>query len=144
METISDFILSLLPGNNKFFYLYYLAFIFVFSLFLIFYFSRKSKNSKKDNMPQKKEITINDLLKIVSSSKSTLKDLLFAINYFIENFSIETDEKLSLEFFKKLLNHKNRQKILFDLFHGKVLPQNLKYKNELDRIEKEALNNKVK
>ena len=144
METISDFILSLLPGNNKFFYLYYLAFIFVFSLFLIFYFSRKSKKSKKENMPQKKEITINDLLKIVSSSKSTLKDLLFAINYFIENFSIETDEKLSLEFFKKLLNHKNRQKALFDLFHGKVLPQNLKYKNKLDKIEKEALNNKVK
>ena len=141
METISDFILSLLPGNNKFFYLYYLAFIFIFSLFLIFYFSRKVKKK-----PEKKEteITMKDLLKISSSSKSTTKDLLFAINYFAENFSVETDEKSSFAFFKKLLNHKNRQKVLFDVFHGNVLPKNLKYKLELNNIEKEALNNKVK
>jgi hypothetical protein len=31
-----------------------------------------------------------------------------------------------------VLNHKNRNKALFDYFHGKVLPKNLKFKNKLD------------
>jgi len=138
IENISDFILNLLPGNMLF-YIYYLAFIFFLSLLLIFYFSKKAK--KKSKTSQKKEITLDDLLKIASSSKSISKDLLFAINYFTKNFSVDMNEKTSFEFFKKLLNHKNRQKELFDIFHGNILPKNLKYKNELDKIEKEALNN---
>ena len=142
IENISDFILNLLPGNNKFFYIYYLVFIFVFSLLLIFYFSKKVKKSSGDSHTPKKEVTLYDLLKIVSYPNSTIKDLLFAANYFEENFSVDMDEKKSFEFFKKLLNHKNRKKEFFDIFHGKILPKNLKYKNELDKIEKEALNNK--
>ncbi len=141
IENISDFILNLLP-SNIFIYIYYLVFIFFLSLLVIFYFSKKVKNESKTS--QKKEITLDDLLKIALSSKSTSKDLLFAINYFAENFSVGMDKKTSLEFFKKLLNHKNRQKKLFDIFHGNILPKNLKYKNELNKIEKEALNNKVK
>ena len=142
IEKISDFILNLVPGNNKFFYIYYLIFIFLFSLLLVFYFSKKVKKSS-ESVP-KKEITLNDLLKIASSNKSNIKDLLFAITYFSENFSVNMDEKHSFEFFKKILNHKNRQKVLFDVFHGNILPKNLKYKNELNRIEKEALNNEIK
>ena len=142
IENISDFILNLLPGNMLF-YIYYLAFIFFISLILIYFFYKKAQKKPKTKTSPK-NITLNDLLKIASSSKSTTKDLLFAINYFAENFSVDMDEKTSLEFFKKLLNHKNRQKVLFDVFHGSILPKNLKYKNELDKIEKEALNNKVK
>jgi len=138
IENISDFILNLLPGNI-FFYIYYLAFIFFLSLVLIYYFYKKAQ--KKPKIQKPKEITLTDLLKIVSSSKSTSKDLFFAINYFAENFSVDMNEKISFEFFKKLLNHKNRQKELFDIFHGKILPNNLKYKDKLDKIEKEALNN---
>lgn len=141
IENISDFILNLLPDNNKFFYIYYLVFIFLFSLLLIFYFSKKVK--KSSDTTEKKEITLKNLLNIASSDKSTSKDLLFAMNYFAENFGVDMDKNISMEFFKKLLNHKNRQKALFDIFHGKILPKNLKYKNELNAIEKEALNNKV-
>ena len=141
IEKISDFILNLLPGNNLFF-IYYLAFIFLFSLLIIFYFSKRSKN-KKNNQSTPKEITLKDLLNIASNDKSTSKDLIFAINYFAENFKVNKDEKASMEFFKKILNHKNRNKKLFEIFHGVILPHNLKYKNELNKIEKEALNNKV-
>jgi len=141
IENISDFILNLLPGNI-FFYIYYLVFIFFLSLLLIFYFSKKAK--KKSKTPKQKEITLDDLFKIASSSKSKTDDLLFALNYFAENFSVDMNKNVSIEFLKKILNHKNRQKVLFDIFHGKILPKNLKYKKELDKIEKEALNNKIK
>ena len=141
MEKISDFILNLLPGDNKFFYLYYLLFISFFSLLIIFYFAKKAKNQSTKKEPK---ITMKDLLNIASSNKSTSKDLIFAIHYYAENFNVDMDKNASFEFFKKILNHKNRKKDLFDIFHGNILPKNLKYKNELNKIEKEALNNKVK
>jgi len=141
IENISDFILNLLPGNI-FFYIYYLVFIFFLSLLLIFYFSKKAK--KKSKTPKQKEITLYDLFKIVSSSKSKIDDLLFALNYFAENFSVDMNKNVSIKFLKKILNHKNRQKVLFDVFYEKIIPKNLKYKKELDKIEKEALNNEIK
>ena len=49
-----------------------------------------------------------------------------------------------MKFFRKILNHKNRKKILFDIFHGIILPKNLQYKKELDNLEKEALDNEVR
>ena len=130
-----SFIEDLIPSNPLFF-LYYLAGVTLISLLLIYFFSKKAKKTDKKDTP---EITMPLLLKIAKNPKSTQKDLLSALILYNENFSVEKTPE-SLDFFKMVLNHKNRNKALFDYFHGKVLPKNLKFKNKLDRIEKEALN----
>jgi len=138
MEEISDFIISLLPSSAVTF-LIYLASITILSVLAIFYFANKSKkSSKKTNI--KKDLTLDDLIKIAKNEKSTLKDLAFALSYFVEKFKIDDDKKKSFELFKLILNHKNRGKILFDIFHGQLIAANLNYKKELDELEKKALN----
>ena len=136
MEKISDFIISLLP-SEVYTFLIYLLIVTLFSIFLIFILARKNRQKKQNS---KKEITIDDLLKIADNPKSTEKDLIFALNYFLNYFKVKNNEKKSFEFFKKILNHKNRSKEIFNIFHGKILPANLEYKNELDKLEKRALN----
>jgi len=135
MEEISDFIISLLPSSSVTF-LIYLGMVVILSVGLILIFSKKSKL----NEDIKKEITIEDLLKIAKNKNSTTKDLLFTFEYFFNNFKVKDNEKKSIELFKLVLNHKNRNKELFDFFHGKILPANLEYKKVLDQLEKEALN----
>ena len=137
IEKVSDFIISLLPSNSVVFIIYLIVFSF-FSIFLIFILSKNKKNKQFQN--NKKELTIDDLLNIAKNQKSTLKDLIFILEYFLNNFKVKNNEKKSFELFKKVLNHKNRSKILFDIYHGKLLPSNLEYKDRLDKIEKEALN----
>ncbi len=135
IEKVSDFIISLLPSNSIVFIIY-LAVIVIISIFLIFFLSKLKKNKQNT----KKELTIDDLLEIANSPKSNTKDLVFALEYFLSKFSIKDNEEKSFELFNKILNHKNRSKILFDIFHGKILPANLEYKNKLNNIEKRALN----
>jgi len=140
MEEISDFIISLLPSSAVTF-LIYLASITILSVLAIFYLAKKSKKSpKKENV--KKSLTLDDLIKIAKNENSTLEDLKFTFEYFLNNFKIKDYENESFELFKLVLNHKNRNKILFDTFHGKILPANLEYKDALDKLEKEALNKK--
>ena len=131
-----DFILSSLPSSPITF-LVYLGLVSVISILIILLLSKKEK---KEKTPKKNQITIDDLIKIAKNKNSTLRDLEFAMNYFLSNFKIEDNEKKSFEFFRLVLNHKNRAKSLFDIFHGKILPANLKYKNILDELEKKALN----
>ena len=138
MEAISDFIISLLPSND-YVYLIYLGVITLFSVLLILFLARK-RSEVAHNIPKKKEITINDLLKIAKNPKSNIKDLAFALEYYVTKFRVKDYEKESFELFKLALNHKNRKKMLFDIFHGKILPANLKYKEKLEAIEKVALN----
>jgi len=137
---IFDFILDLLP-NTDYFFLFYLLGVFLVSILLIFFLSKKFKNNNPQNNITK-EITIDDLLKIANNSKSTLKDLLFALTYFNEHLDFNKNINKSFELLKKILNHQNRNKALFDYFHGNILPNNLKYKNELNKLEQEALNKK--
>jgi hypothetical protein len=133
-----DFLENFLP-SSPLFYLYYLLFFVVFGLFLIFLISKLKKEEKKEYNRDKK-LTIDELIKIAKNKKSTQKDLLFALVAFNENFSVEGNEKRAFELFRAVLNHENRNKAVFDFFHGNVIPKNLKYKNELDKLEKEALN----
>ena len=139
LSFISDKILDIFP-STPFAFLVYLGIITFFSTLIIFYFSRKkshkpTKEEKRDN-----KLTIDSLLKIATNPKSNSKDLLSALVLYNENFKVEDDVKKSMEFFKRVLNHKNRKKAFFDYFHGNVLPNNLKFKDELDKIEREALN----
>lgn len=83
---------------------------------------------------------LDDLLKIAGNKNSTTKDLLFAFAYFLENFKVKQNKDKSLKLFNLILNHKNRNKALFDFFHGKILPANLEFKDELDKLERKALN----
>ena len=131
-----DFILSSLPSSPIVF-LIYLGLVSFISILIILLLSKKEK---KEKTPKKNKITIDDLIKIAKNKNSTLKDLEFAMNYFLGNFKVEDNEKKSFEFFRLVLNHKNRAKNLFDIFHGKILPANLKYKDRLDELEKKALN----
>ena len=119
----------------------YLFLITVFCIILIFYFAKKFKNKPKstDNIP-KKEITLNDLLKIANNPKSSTADLLSALMLFNDKFVVAQDKNKSIEFFEKVLNHTNRHKKLFDYFHGSILPKNITFKDELDKLEKKALN----
>ena len=137
VEEVSDFLISLLPSNGVVFILY-LAFVTFFSIFLIYLISKMKKKEKPQE--SKKELTIDDLITVANNKNSNTNDLIFTLEYFLKNFKIKDNEKKSFELFKKVLNHKNRSKKLFDIYHGKLLPSNLEYKNILDKLEKEALN----
>ncbi len=134
---VVDFLLNDIPSKS-YFYLIYLLIITFFSLFLIFYFSKKAKTTKNSN--KLKTLTLDDLVKIAKNSKSTTKDLLFALMYFSENFKVKQNKDKSIKLFKLILHHKHRNKSLFDFFHGNILPANLEFKEELDKLEREALN----
>ena len=138
LSFISDRVLDIFP-STPFAFLIYLGSITFISILVIFYFSKKkqkkSKKQQKDN-----KLTIDSLLEIANNSKSNSKDLLSALMLYNENFKVEDDIEKSMEFFKKVLNHNNRKKAFFDYFHGNILPKNIKFKDELDKIEREALN----
>ena len=137
LTSISDLVLDIFP-STPFTFLIYLVIITFFSVLIIFYFAKKPKQGPKQKNEDK--LTIDSLLKIANDPKSNTQDLLSALMLYNENFKVEDDVKKSMEFFKKVLNHKNRKKAFFDYFHGNILPKNLKFKDELDKIEREALN----
>ena len=137
LSLISDKVLDIFP-STPFAFLIYLGSITFISILIIFYFAKRPKKSKKQEKKDNK-LTIDSLLEIANNPKSNSKDLLSALVLYNENFKVENDVKKSMEFFKSVLNHKNRKKAFFDYFHGNILPKNLKFKKELDNIEKEAL-----
>ena len=136
IEKISDFLITLLPQNPLFFLLYLFLFLVVSVVFIFLIAKRKPKTDKAS----KKELSLEDLIRIVSNPKSSTKDLISAAMLYVQNFSVESDEKKSFEFFKKLLNHPKRNKAVFDYFHGVILPKNIKFKDKLDELERKALN----
>jgi len=101
--------------------------------------------SKLKPKPQKKQkqnsqITMKDLMNIANNPKSSKADLIVAMELFYQNFKVSQNEKEAFELFSKILNHKNRSKEVFSIFHGKILPANIEYKKELDALERAALN----
>ena len=141
LSFISDKILDIFP-STPFAFLVYLGVITFFGILIIFYFAKKLKESKKQEKKDDK-LTISSLLEIATNPNSSSKDLLSALILYNENFKVEDNVKHSLDFFKKVLNHKNRKKAFFDYFHGNVLPKNPKFKKQLNEIEKEALNKEI-
>jgi hypothetical protein len=134
-----DFIENFFP-DSPFAFLIYLFLFFLITtmfIFIVYKFSKKEQIAKEK---PKKELTIDDLLKIVKNKNSTLQDLAFALEYFNEKFRVNNFPDKALEFFKSLLTHKNRNKILFDIFHNKTVELNQDFKDQLNQIEKEALN----
>jgi TPR repeat protein len=137
----SDTVWDIAPDSPVAFIIY-LGLITVFCVILIFYFAkrahRKPKTSSVNN--NKKDVTLDDLLKIAKNPKSSTADLLTALMLFNDKFVVAQDKQKSIEFFEKVLNHNNRSKKLFDYFHGSILPKNITFKDQLDELEKKALN----
>ena len=134
IEKITDFVISLLPFR----WWVYPAFLLcsvILSVLIVFLLSLKKKKKNA-----KKELTLEDLLKISKNPKSTSSDLMSALMLFNERFSVEKNEKKSFEFFKNVLTHKRRNKKMFDYFHDTIIRKNPKYKNKLEDLEKKALN----
>ncbi|GAB6073501.1 hypothetical protein JCM15786_01580 [Nautilia lithotrophica] len=136
---LSDEIWDFSPDSPLTFVIYLLL-ITIICLLLIFYFAKKSKKTKKDSKKQKKELTLDDLIDIASNPKSNSSDLLSALMMYNDKFVVAQDKEKSINFFEKVLNHKNRNKKMFDYFHGSILPKNITFKDELDKLEKKALN----
>ena len=138
-ETIWDF-----SPDSPVAFIIYLIVVTLFCILLIIYLKSKQKTKSLTPEINKKDLTLDDLLKIANNPRSTTSDLLSALMLFNDKFVVAQDKEKSLEFFKKVLNHKNRSKKLFDYFHGNILPKNITFKDALDELEKKALNNKVK
>ena len=142
LSFIADSLWDLFP-SSPFYYIAYMLFVLALGLLFIIYFShRKPKEELKIEIKEtKKGLELEDLLKMAKSPSSTTQDLLTALLLFNTNFKVEDNFAKSMEFFKLLLNHKNaKNKKIFEVFHGQILPNNIKFKTELDKIEQEALN----
>jgi hypothetical protein len=137
IEKISDFLISLLPSSPLFFLVYLIVFVILCVVMIFIFAKKKRKKSVTENI---KKINIDDLIKIVNNKKSSNKDIIAAAMLYLENFTVEKEKNKSFIFFEKLLNHPSRSKVVFDIFHGKILPNNIKYKDKLDEIERNALN----
>ena len=138
-ETIWDF-----SPDSPVAFIIYLIVVTLFCILLIIYLKSKQKTKSLTPEINKKDLTLDDLLKIANNPRSTTSDLLSALMLFNEKFVVAQDKEKSLTFFEKVLNHKNRHKKMFDYFHGNILPKNITFKDALDELEKKALNNKVK
>jgi len=142
-SVLSDGVWDFFP-DTPLAYIGYMVFIFSLCMLIILYIARKFKTSQKKNIPtnEKKEYTLDELLKIAQNPQTSLSELLSVLLVYNEKFTVKDDVEKSLLFFETVLNHKNRDKKLFDFFHGTVLPKNIMFKDELDALEKKALNKK--
>jgi hypothetical protein len=134
-----DFIENFFPDSPFAFLIFLLSFFLITTFFVLIIF-KLTKKEKKEIDNKKREINIDDLIDIVKNTKSNIKDLVFALEYFNEKFRVREFPDKSFKFFNLLLKHKNRNKILFDIFHNKTVELNQDFKDQLNQIEKEALN----
>jgi hypothetical protein len=134
-----DFIENFFPDSPFAFLIFLLSFFLITTFFVLIIF-KLTKKEKKEIDNKKREINIDDLIDIVKNTKSNIKDLVFALEYFNEKFRVREFPDKSFKFFNLLLKHKNRNKILFDIFHNKTVKLNSDFQEQLNKIEKESLN----
>ncbi|WP_024790979.1 MULTISPECIES: hypothetical protein [unclassified Lebetimonas] len=132
-----DFIENFLP-DSPFVYIIFLFFFFFFTTIFVLTVAKLTKNKSIQN--NNKKLTIEDLIKISKNEKSNIKDLVFAIEYFNSEFKVKQFPDKAVKFLKSVLTHKNRGKILFDIFHSKTVKLNKEFKERLNNLEKECLN----
>jgi hypothetical protein len=135
-----DFIENFFPNTPLAFLVFLFSFFLMTTIFVLITakLMKKDKKIKKDN--HKEQLSIENLIDIAKNKKSNIEDLIFAIEYFNEEFKIKDFPNKAFEFFKLLLTHKNRSKILFDIFHNKTKKLNKEFEKQLNKIEKECLN----
>ena len=117
-----------------------LALILTISAFFIILKKNKKPTKVKTQTQEIEKLDFEDLMAIVKNPNSTSKDILNALKLFNENFVIdETNSQKYLIFFSRALTHKNVNAEVFRYFHNEIKKKNLKYKTELESIEKKAL-----
>ena len=120
-----------------------LALILTITAFIVIIKKSKKpvKVEKKTETQQDNEnIDFDDLMEIVKNQDSTSKDILNALELFNQNYTIdESNTQKYFIFLSRCLTHKNVNKDIFRYFHNEVKKKNLKFKKELDSIEKKAL-----
>ena len=120
-----------------------LALILTITAFIVIIKKSKKpvKVDKKTEIQQDNEnIEFDDLMAIVKNPNSTSKDILNALELFNQNYTIdEANGQKYFIFLSRCLTHKNVNKDVFRYFHNEVKKKNLKYKNELESMERKAL-----
>ena len=108
----------------------------IVALVLIF----KSNNQPVTKTENISFIDFEDLMVIVKNPTTSSDKLLDVLQKFNENFLIdESNEQKYLIFFSRVLTHKNVNKEIFQYFHKEIKSKNIKYKKDLDVIERKAL-----
>ena len=117
-----------------------IAIILVITAFVVIAKKPKKTISHKKVIQTEDKLDFEDLMAIVKNPNSTSEKLLFALEEFNKNFVIDDEnEQKYLVFFSRALTHKNVNKDVFQYFHKEIKSKNLKYKKDLEIIEKKAL-----
>ena len=100
----------------------------------------KQKKVIKKAVQIEDKLDFEDLMAIVKNPNSTSDKLLFALEEFNKNFIIdENNEQKYLVFLSRALTHRNVNKDIFQYFHKEIKSKNVRFKKDLDVIERKAL-----
>ena len=117
-----------------------IAIILVITAFVVIAKKPKKTTSHKKVIQTEDKLDFEDLMAIVKNPNSTSDKLLFALEEFNKNFVIdEKNEQKYLVFLSRVLTHKNVNKDVFQYFHKEIKSKNVRFKKELDVIERKAL-----
>ena len=117
-----------------------IAIILVITAFVVIAKKPKKTTSHKKVIQTEDKLDFEDLMAIVKNPNSTSDKLLFALEEFNKNFVIdEKNEQKYLIFLSRALTHKNVNKNVFQYFHKEIKSKNVRFKKELDLIERKAL-----
>jgi len=117
-----------------------IAIILVITVFVVIAKKPKKTTFHKKVIQTEDKLDFEDLMAIVKNPNSTSEKLLFALEEFNKNFVIdEKNEQKYLIFLSRALTHKNVNKNVFQYFHKEIKSKNVRFKKELDLIERKAL-----
>ena len=117
-----------------------IAIILVITAFVVIAKKPKKTISHKKVIQTEDKLDFEDLMAIVKNPNSTTEKLLFALEEFNKNFVIDKkNEQKYLVFLSRVLTHKNVNKDVFQYYHKEIKSKNVRFKKELDLIERKAL-----
>jgi len=117
-----------------------IAIILVITAFVVIAKKPKKTISHKKVIQTEDKLDFEDLMAIVKNPNSTTDKLLFALEEFNKNFVIDEKNKQKyLIFLSRALTHKNVNRDIFQYFHKEIKSKNVRFKKELDLIERKAL-----
>jgi len=117
-----------------------IAIVLVITAFVVIAKKPKKTTFHKKVIQTEDKLDFEDLMAIVKNPNSTSDKILFALEEFNKDFIIDDEnEQKYLIFLSRALTHKNVTKDIFQYFHKEIKSKNVRFKKELDIIEKKAL-----
>ena len=117
-----------------------IAIILVITAFVVIAKKPKKTISHKKVIQTEDKLDFEDLMAIVKNPNSTSDKILFALEEFNKYFIIDDEnEQKYLIFLSRALTHKNVNRDIFQYFHKEIKSKNVRFKKELDLIERKAL-----